>query len=100
MANVWFCYEGPEPTGREPAYELSIAECQKVLGMRQSNYRGNLSTTLSFNRDSVLGKFAGYKHVVVAISVTESASSEWKAGFYLLQISPDDVIARMSAAVA
>jgi len=89
MAKVWFVYEGPDPTVGSAAYELPAREAiDKLLVSRDSI----LPQRPKFDPINQLGPIAGYKHVVLQIEASDTASTGWATGYYLVPRSPDEVL--------
>ena len=89
MAKVWFVYEGPDPTVGSAAYELPAREAMdKLLVSRDSI----LPQRPKFDPICQLGPIAGYKHVVFQIEASDTASTGWATGYYLVPRSPDEVV--------
>ncbi len=93
MVNIWFCKEGKDPTRGEPAYIQQLHECVEMLGLSRSQFLSELSKTPRFgDQEKRLTLFADYKFVVAELSEDETANTGWKAGFYRLEQSPQEVI--------
>jgi len=95
MAEIWFCYEGPEPTRGGPAYKLPIDECIGKLDISESTFLSDLPKAPKFQDTGGYGAIAGYKHVVLRLEQTESGSVGWKPGFYRVPLELDEVIERL-----
>ncbi|GBF26624.1 hypothetical protein MnTg02_01665 [bacterium MnTg02] len=92
MAKVWFVYEGPTLRRGGPSYELSVADCERQLGLSRENFLKSLEKGPEFDDPSGLGTLGGFKRVVIEIEENEAKSSGWKPGFYFSEMSPDEVI--------
>jgi len=45
-----------------------------------------------FDPTNQLGRIAGYKHVILQVEASDTASTGWAPGYYLVPRSPDQVI--------
>jgi len=95
MVKVWFCFDGPKVTRGGPAYELTVDECERKLGLTQGGLLTDLSTFPKFNVRSKVGEIAGYKYVVAEVGEDEAAPASLLAGYYYLQLDPEEVIESM-----
>jgi hypothetical protein len=98
MAKVWLAYRGPEPTKESDSLaEIPLEECVSRLGLQQDNWRTPLEQTPKFEPDAKMADFLGPRYVVVEIGLDEAKKQQWRAGFYVLEITPADAKQRLSA---
>jgi hypothetical protein len=57
--------------------------------MKAGNWIGPPETMPKFYPDNKLAGFLGPQFVVIEISQEEAQEPEWRAGFYLLELSPN-----------
>lgn len=90
MTNVWMVREGAGPPQGNPWKEMSVADCCKRLGLIPSNFWCGLTDPPKFGEPSELAKFRDSRFVFVELDDAEAAQSSWKAGFYKLELSPEE----------
>jgi hypothetical protein len=91
MVTVWMAKAGSNPADGRPWREMSLSECQQRLGLESSNFRSDLAISPKFGDTSKkAGNFADPVAVVVKIEEEEGAQHHWRAGFYLLDLLPDE----------
>ena len=98
MADVWFCYEGRGPTIGGPAYQLSQAACRDKLGLSPLHFLQDLETEPRprFGDPNTPRNWkAGFKHVVVELSTEDVDGSNWRPGYYYLDLSLGDLSERL-----
>ncbi len=94
MAKVWFVREGPDPTTGAPAYDdLPLQRCIAQLGLEKKGWLHGLDQTPHFHPPRVA--LPEYRHVVCQVDEPEASDEVWRAGFYLLEISPRQVAKRL-----
>ena len=97
MTKVWFVREGPDPTRGGPAYTLPRDSCVDQLGLAKSQWLSSLDKTPRFgDQTSRVAGVADYRHVVCEVGESEAAEHGWKAGFYRLEISPQEARNRLA----
>jgi hypothetical protein len=98
MAKVWLVYRGPEPTkGEALLTEITIDQCVSVFGLRGAHWHSTLSSTPKFREKmSEMAGYLGPSYAVVEIGDAEAACQRWRAGFYLLEMTPDEVRKRVA----
>lgn len=96
MTKVWFVKEGPDPTRGGPAYKLPLDSCVDQLGLVKSHWLSGLDKRPRFgDQTSRVAGVADYRHVVCEIDESEAAEHGWKAGFYRLEIGPQEARNRL-----
>ena len=70
---------------------MPVDDCVRQLGLLRRNFLKPLKGP-KFDDPSGFGTVPGYKLVVIIIEENEAKSSGWKPGYYVLQMSPDEVI--------
>jgi len=97
MAKVWLVYRGPEPTkGGALLNDISIDECVSTFGLRTMDWHSPLSSTPKFSEKmSEMADYLGPRYAMVEIGDAEAAPMRWRAGFYLLEMTPDEVQRRV-----
>ena len=97
MAKVWFVRDGYDPTTDAPAYEdLPLEQCIDRLGVEKKHWLHGLDLTLRFgSRNRRPTTVPGPRHAVCEIGEQEASEEVWRAGFYLLDISPKEVAKRL-----
>jgi hypothetical protein len=114
MAKVWFMREGSDPTTGAPAYdELPLERCIEQLGLAKSGWLHGLDQTPHFQAPlAKSGWLHGldqtphfqaprpvavpeYRHAVCQVDEPEASEYGWRAGYYLLEISPKEVANRL-----
>jgi|SRR6266851_10080373 len=99
MVSVWLCRDGLSPTSGSPIAVLPLAECEKRLGLERRHYLQDLSQTPRFGKqDDDLAIIRGYQHVVVEVDELEAKQLNWRAGFYLLPVTPAEAYHRLGIA--
>jgi len=98
MANVWFCFDGPEPAYGGAHYQVSVIQCIEELDLSESQLLSGLLPPRQNSSDAWrTGAIAGYKHVVVELRPDEAAAVGWMPGYYLLPLSPRQVMKRLDS---
>ena len=95
VAQIWFLYDGPQPTNGKPAYRLPVTECIDKLDVFKSRFCSDLSEVPRFNVSNTLGSLRGYRHTVMKLNKDEAAAFGWKAGYYRLELKPHEVMERL-----
>ncbi len=90
MAMVWFVRDGPDPTTGTPAYDISLQQCIDQLGLTKNDWLHGLDQKTHFHARRIVAAPEG-RHVVCEIDEQEASEEVWRAGFYLLEISPRQV---------
>ncbi len=94
MAKVWFAQEGTDPTLGAPAYDdLLLEQCIDQLGLTKKHWLHGLNRIPTFGRPSNLPQEP--RHAVCQVDEQEAADEAWMAGFYLLEISSNEVAKRL-----
>jgi hypothetical protein len=96
MANIWLAREDRDKTsGEEPFRKLPLAECIRLLELKQSHFWSDPNKTPDFSSGNprIVG---GYQHVIVEIEAAE-ATPDFKAGFYRSPLSVEEAIKRLPA---
>ena len=94
MAKVWFVREGPDPTTGAPAYDISLQQCIDQLGLAKNDWLHGLDQKTHFHARRIVAA-PEHRHVVCEIDEQEASDEVWRAGFYLLEISPRQVAERL-----
>ena len=95
MAEIWRVYEGREPTHGEPWATLPLDNAIALLELKPEHLVSDSGETPRFGPKDQDLWFRGYKHVIVEVLSSESHPPEWKAGFYLSPVPPEDVRSRI-----
>ena len=96
MAKVWFVREGPNPTRDKPEHTLPLEQCIDKLGLAKFDWLHGLDRTPRFGSPTPRSRrVAGYRHVVCQVDELEASEQGWMAGYYLLEISPEEVRERL-----
>ena len=95
VAQIWFLYDGPQPTNGKPAYRIPVTECIDKLDVFRSRFCSGLAEVPRFNISNTLGSLRGYRHTVMKLNKDEAAAFGWKAGYYKLELKPHEVIERL-----
>jgi len=98
MASIWMVREdGSTPPG-EPWRTMSIEHCCEKLGLEKSDFFCDLDHPPgpSGPADDIVARVRGPRRVVVEIGIIDQDISSWRPGFYMLKLSPDEVISRCS----
>lgn len=99
MANVWLCRDGDSPTSGGPLAVIPLFSCRETLGVSKQHFYSDLSGTPRFRTpDDLLATIRGYQHVVVELNEVEAKENHWKAGFYILPLTPKQAYARLGMA--
>ena len=93
MVKVWFVREGADPATGTPAYDISLQQCIDQLGLEKKDWLHGLDQTPHFQAPRVA--LPEYRHVVCQVDEQEASEEVWRAGFYLLEISPRQVAKRL-----
>ncbi|MEX2299268.1 MAG: hypothetical protein WD715_17770 [Dongiaceae bacterium] len=88
MAKIWAAYDGSEPTRGAPWAHLPLEEAVKLFELRQSDYLSDLEETPRFGDPRRDLTYAGYKHIVVEVEISDVQKSKWKPGYYKSRIKP------------
>ncbi len=94
MAKVWFVRDGSDPTTGTPAYDISLQQCIDQLGLMKNDWLHGLDQKTHFHARRIVAE-PEYRHVVCEIDEPEAFEEVWRAGFYLLEISPRQVAKRL-----
>ncbi len=94
MTKVWFVRDGPEPTRGEPDYTLPLKQCIDQLGLTTNDWLHGLDQKTHFHARRIVAA-PEHRHVVCEIDEQEASEEVWRAGFYLLEISPRQVTKRL-----
>ena len=94
MTKVWFVREGSDPTTGAPAYDLSLEQCIDQLGLEKKHWLHGLDRTPDFQAPRRVAA-PEIRHVVCQIDAPEGSELGWRAGYYLLEISPKEVAKRL-----
>ncbi len=94
MAKVWFVREGADPTTGTPAYDISLQQCIDKLGLTKNDWLHGLDRTPRFQAPRSVA-VPEYRHVVCQGDDQEASEWGWRAGYYLLEISPKEVAKRL-----
>jgi hypothetical protein len=101
MAQIWFVKSGESPTkGDGPYAERSLEWCVNNLGLRQADWKTPLGSPPEIGDSTPLNAFRAPQHVVVQVEnedITDLSGKGWKSGFYLPQISMDQVKKRLQS---
>jgi hypothetical protein len=112
VPKIWLCRSGivGQSCGAQPLDERPVNECERILGLRRSDYfcglseigRQELPSTLYPPDDGsvrvVMGEgtsFAEPEHVLVVVDAAEE-SDEWPSGGYRLEISCSEARRRLN----
>ncbi len=96
MVKVWFVREGPEPTRGGPAYQLPLDICIDKLELTAHQYLCDPETTPRFgDQNARVTAVSAFRHVVCEIDQVEAKPGGWKAGFYRIDFSPDQVAEKL-----
>jgi hypothetical protein len=91
VANVWMAKEGSDPARGVPWRVMSLAECQTKLGLQPSNFLCDLATIPKFGDVTAQPTvFREPRFVVVQIDQAEADQSQWRSGFYVADLAPED----------
>lgn len=93
MVKVWFVREGSDPTVGAPAYDISLGQCADQLALAKKDRLHGLDQTPHFQAPRVAAP--KIRHVVCEVNEREASEYDWRAGFYLLEISPKEVAKRL-----
>jgi len=94
MVKVWFVREGSDPTQGEPQYDLPLEQCIEQVGLTKNDWLHGLDQKTHFHARRIVAE-PEYRHVVCEIDEPEASEEVWRAGFYLLEISPRQVAKRL-----
>lgn len=97
MAKIWPVYAGNEPTIGLPWDELPLAEAIGLFELRPRDYVAGLDSPPRFPGPG--GSVGGFRHVVVEVGPSESRK-DWRPGFYISPIRPDEAFARLISRAA
>jgi hypothetical protein len=98
MAKLWMAKEGAVPVSGGPWRTVPLPECVEKLGLKQSDFFSDLTTVPKFGDTSrPPAMFRDPVAVIVKIEDAEATQYQWKAGFYVLGISPKEAEKRSSA---
>ncbi|BAM90436.1 carbamoyl phosphate synthase small subunit [Bradyrhizobium oligotrophicum S58] len=92
MAKVWFAKGGDNPTLGEAVYELALSGCIMTLHVDPSFYRGLEPPRFA---SSGMDDFVGYRYVVIEVDQCEAIPG-WRAGYYVLPMTPAEAMERLS----
>ena len=95
MAKIWPVYEGTEPTVGGPWAEMPFADAIELFELRPANLWSDPATKPRFGDKDRRLWFAGFKHLVVEVGPSEARRAQWKPGFYVSPIKPDDAFRRL-----
>ena len=96
MAEIWFAYEGSEPTRGGPQRVLKLKNCAE-LGLWPAEYLQDLSghgPHFGGSNDAE-GWIRGYRHVVLKIDREDAKAEGCKPGYYLTQVSSEQAHERV-----
>jgi hypothetical protein len=94
QVTVWFVRDGPQEQRGSSAYDEALETCVDRLGLRREQWIANLEKSPRFGDQSKPRSiFDPYRHVVCKIDDAEAKSTNWKAGYYRIALSPEEVIA-------
>lgn len=94
MAKVWFMRGGSDPTTGAPAYDdVGLQQCIDRLGLAKSHWLHSLDRTPTFGRPGNLPREP--RHTVCQVDGLEASEYGWMAGYYLLEINPEEVAKRL-----
>jgi hypothetical protein len=93
MASIWFAPDGPGEQEDGPFRETTVDECVARLGLRQNQHVTDLDRTPRFNVDGPSSRWN--ERSVVRIG--EGEAPGWRAGYYLLELRPREVVQRFAA---
>ena len=88
-------YEGREPTRGGPWLDIPLPDAIASLDLRQTDFVSELSSTPRFGELDRDLWFAGYKHIIVEVGVSEARKAKWKPGFYRSPVKPKDAFGRL-----
>jgi hypothetical protein len=99
---VWFVYESAEParrgakyvlpTQRDIKYTLPLEACMRKIGLSEHQWIAAMRPSDQSRQPEGL---AVPRHVLCEIDETEAQASGWKAGYYRVDLSPDEVAKRL-----
>ncbi len=101
MAKVWFVREGSYPTNGAPAYgapayNISLQQCIDQLGLTKNDWLHGLNLKLRFgSRTTEPAAVPDPRHVVCQVDDPEASEHGWGTGYYVLGISPNEVVERL-----
>lgn len=95
MAKVWFVRDGYDPTTGAPAYDLPLEQCIDQLGLTKRHWLHGLDLTLRFgSRNPRPATVPEPRHAVCQVDDPEASEHGWRTGYYLLEISPNEITER------
>ena len=91
---VWFVRDGPQEQRGGSAYDVALQTCVDRIGFSREQWIASLEKSPRFGDQSQPHSHLDpYHHVVCKIDEAEAKSTKWKAGYYLIALSPEEVIA-------
>jgi hypothetical protein len=91
---VWFVRDGPQEQRGGSAYDVALRTCVDNIGLRREQWISGLEKTPRFGDQGKPRSYLDpYHHVVCKIDEAEAKSTEWKAGYYQIALTPEEVIA-------
>jgi hypothetical protein len=91
---VWFVRDGPQEQRGGSAYDVTLQTCVDRIGLAREQWISGLEKSPRFGDQSrPRSNLDPYHHVVCKIDVAEASLTSWKAGYYLIALSPEEVIA-------
>jgi hypothetical protein len=92
---IYFVRDGSQQQFGAASYTKPLAACVEDLGLRSDHWTSALDNPPRFGDQSVdASPVDEYKHVVCKIDDAEATASGWKAGYYRVDMAPEEVIAR------
>ena len=93
---IYFVRDGPQLQRGAASYTKLLAACVEEVGLKRDNWTSALDNSPRFGDQSVRGSFFDeYKHVVCKIDDEEAKATGWKAGYYRIEMTPEEVIGRL-----
>lgn len=93
---MYFVRDGSQQQRGAASYTKPLVACVEEVGLRRDHWTSPLDNPPRFGDQSVQGSLLDeYKHVVCKIDDEEAKASGWKAGYYRIDMAPEEVIARL-----
>ena len=94
MVKIWFVRNNIGKTTGDSEYQLPLDDCVNRLGLSPDHFLCSIESTPEFGIDH-RANFRGPSHVVCEVQDTNAVTSQWKPGFYRIQLSPEQVRERL-----
>ena len=96
--DIYFVREGSQEQRGAAAYTKPLAACVEEIGLQRGNWISPLDKSPRFGDQNVRASpLDEYKHVICKIDAEEAKASGWKAGYYRVDLTPEEVIGRLGA---